>query len=322
MAASLRKQQGFLRAALGWLLVAALIWAAYGWSERRSRAVREAGGEAPGIPPACADPFPPQGMMASAASSASTGAVAAGATTFANRTDYDLLLELGPESAVQQRVSLPAGASVAAALPAGAYAWRLRRGAAWCARSQRFVREQQIEITTPLELVASSRLSVLLDPGAQPTGVTISLRDQPVIAGLRSELPSQATSMSSDGRLVLARERDGHYRIDGAIDDQPLRFMIDTGATDVAVSQAFARRLGFRSGERVISRTANGTVEGYAFVVRALRIGPFAFENVRVTALPVLDGDALLGMRVLSAFEIRQAADTLVLQPVAAHSGG
>ncbi len=314
-----RTQRGSARALLGWLIVALAIWGAYHWSVQREQAKRD--GSPTSLLPsfsACADPFPSAGPMTN-----DTAGTPAGSTSFVNHTGYDWIIDLGPESAVRHRIALPAGASANAALPTGVYAWRLRRGAAWCARDQRLVREQQIEITSPLELVASSRLTVLLDPGPEPTGVSIATRDQP-IATVQTDaaMPSQATAMRSDGRLVLARERDGHYRIDGAIDDQPLRFMIDTGATEIAVPQSFAHRIGAYSGERVISRTANGTVEGYAFTARQLRVGPFAFENVRVVALPVLEGDALLGMRVLSGFDLRQSGDTLVLIPVNAGSGG
>ena len=312
-----RHQRGSLRALLGWILVAALIFAAYRWSHQREQARRDGAASLLPTLTACADPFPSAGPMTPPPTSS------ASRTRFVNHTAYDWIIDLGPEAAVAQRLAVPAGASVEAPLPTGVFPWRLRRGAAWCARDQRLVREQQIEITTPLELVASSRLSVLLDPGPEPTGVVIATRDQP-IASVQTDgtMPSQATAMSSDGRLVLARERDGHYRIDGTIDDQPLRFMIDTGATEIAVSQDFAQRLGYTHGDRVINRTANGTVEGYAFVARQLRVGPYAFQQVRVVALPVLEGDALLGMRVLSGFDLQQSGDTLVLVPVNARSGG
>lgn len=313
-----RSQHGFvrrlLRTASVWLLLGLVFWFTYGLAVKRTqpaaRADADSAVSAP-VPQACADPFPAAGSESAAPDSGP----AAAPTRFVNRTVHDLVIELGPSGGARHRAYVPAGASLDATLPAGAYPWRLRRGAAWCARERRFVRERQIEITTALELVVSSRLTLTIAPGPEPTGVTLSARDEPIVSVQSDTLPPQAAAMSSDGRLVLARDRDGHFRIDGAIDGEALRFIVDTGATEVAVSQAYAHRLGVTDGERFVSRTANGTVEGYAFTARVLRAGPYTFENLRVVVLPMLEGDALLGMRVLSAFDLSQSGDALAFMP-------
>ena len=58
-----------------------------------------------------------------------------------------------------------------------------------------------------------------------------------------------------DGRqeLVIPVSRDGHYYLDGAVNGVPLRFMIDTGATYVAVGAEFARTAGLLRGSPAIS---------------------------------------------------------------------
>lgn len=313
---ALRSQRGFVRRLLGtaavWSAIGLAVWFAYGLAAQRMRpAARADAGVAAPVAPACADPFPAPGTDGAAFDADQTAA----RTRFVNQTGHDLVIELGAGDAVRHRAYVPAGANLDAALPTGAYPWRLRHGAAWCARDGRFVRERRIEITTALELVASSHLTLTIAPGPPPTGVTLSARDEPIASVQPGALPSQAAAMSSDGRLVLARGPDGHFRIDGAIDGEPLRFIVDTGATDVAVSQAYAHRLGINGGERYVSRTANGTVEGYAYIARQVRAGPYVFENIRVAVLPGLEGDALLGMRVLSAFDLSQTGDSLAFAP-------
>ena len=53
-----------------------------------------------------------------------------------------------------------------------------------------------------------------------------------------------ASVITSDGGLQLQRHRDGHFYVDGSINGQPVRFMVDTGATSISVTDALAQRAG------------------------------------------------------------------------------
>lgn len=69
--------------------------------------------------------------------------------------------------------------------------------------------------------------------------------------------PSEAVVLSNGG-LQLQRQRDGHFYADGSINGQPVRFMVDTGASSIAVSDALAQRAGVEGGQMVQFQTANG----------------------------------------------------------------
>ncbi|MDR2015157.1 MAG: retroviral-like aspartic protease family protein [Azoarcus sp.] len=117
--------------------------------------------------------------------------------------------------------------------------------------------------------------------------------------------------------LVLKRNPDGHYFVPGAINGQPVTFMLDTGATQVALPARLGRRLGLQAiGPAIQISTANGIVEGRMTLIDELAFGPFALRQTQATLNPGMDGDEiiLLGMNVLKRLELAQRGDTLVLR--------
>lgn len=129
----------------------------------------------------------------------------------------------------------------------------------------------------------------------------------------------RAARVTAAGELVIARHADGHFRIAGAIDGEPVMFLIDTGASVVSVSEALAARAGLRGGERASFHTANGVREGR--MVRAGTIalqGGMAVDNLRVGVglqTGSDDAQALLGQNFLQHFEVRMDRDQMVLRP-------
>ena len=119
----------------------------------------------------------------------------------------------------------------------------------------------------------------------------------------------------SAGRLttVLNRKRNGHFQADGEINGQAVSFLIDTGATDVAVSVELARELGLEFGPRVVLMTAAGRAEGWMSRLDSVKVGAAALRDVRATIAPGLGQEALLGMSFLKHFSMVQDGDTLVI---------
>ena len=119
----------------------------------------------------------------------------------------------------------------------------------------------------------------------------------------------------ADGRaaVVLERRRSGHYVADGAINGEPVRFLVDTGATDVAVSDRFARSIGLEFGPRMTVMTAAGPVQGWQTRLDSVQLGSLALTDVRATIAPGLGDQALLGMSFLKYFSIVQEGETLVI---------
>ena len=68
----------------------------------------------------------------------------------------------------------------------------------------------------------------------------------------------QVVNEDGQAMVVLQRDRSGHYLAEGEINGQPLVFLIDTGATDVAIAEKTARAMGLEFGPRIRIMTAVG----------------------------------------------------------------
>ena len=128
---------------------------------------------------------------------------------------------------------------------------------------------------------------------------------------LRQEAPPPR--LLGPDSIELQRTRDGHFYIDGRILSQPIRFLIDTGASTVSVSERVARQAGLGCDRVATFSTANGHVQGCTTRVAQLLVGPFEVRDVGVVILPNLGGDALLGMNVLRRVRREQTGDRLRL---------
>lgn len=123
------------------------------------------------------------------------------------------------------------------------------------------------------------------------------------------------TGVDAGGRaqVVLEQGSGGHYVAEGRINGQAVVFLVDTGATDVAVSEQEARRLGLDFGPRITVMTAAGPAPAWVTRLEAVEIGGLRAENVRASITPGLGNQALLGMSFLKQFSLRQEDGTLVI---------
>ncbi len=114
--------------------------------------------------------------------------------------------------------------------------------------------------------------------------------------------------------VLLQQNRAGHYVATGAIDDVPVAFMVDTGATDVAVSQKVAERIGLEKGFRVTVNTANGTAYGWNTILDRVTLGNIEMTAVPATIMPGLGQEALLGMSFLKRLTLIQRGEELLIR--------
>ncbi|MDR2308731.1 MAG: TIGR02281 family clan AA aspartic protease [Paucimonas sp.] len=124
-------------------------------------------------------------------------------------------------------------------------------------------------------------------------------------------------STQGDGYIEvrLLSNGQGHFVADGSINGRVVHFMLDTGATDVAIPEALARDLDLERGAPVTLSTANGRTEGYRTRLDSLLLGDIHLRNVRALVVPGLDGEAvLLGMSALKQLEFTQRGGTLSLR--------
>jgi aspartyl protease family protein len=111
--------------------------------------------------------------------------------------------------------------------------------------------------------------------------------------------------------VEIRRSSDGHYYLKGSINDHPVTFLVDTGASSVAISGKLADEIGLTRCRPVQSDTANGRVIGCLSQAVSLRFGGYTIQRPTINVLPDLHGPALLGMSVLERFSIEQQGGTL-----------
>lgn len=116
------------------------------------------------------------------------------------------------------------------------------------------------------------------------------------------------------GKLQLVMGSDHSYHVDGSVGRLPVSFVVDTGATNTAISQrvAAAAGLGPCIGEGRVA-TANGMARICIVTVPELTFGEFHVRDLRVGVMPNLPVDALLGMDVLGRLKIRQENNVLYI---------
>lgn len=133
-------------------------------------------------------------------------------------------------------------------------------------------------------------------------------------------IPSSPVSSYDNGRLTvtLSRANNGHFETAALVNGKPVHFMVDTGASSVALSFRDAQRIGIDTDKLnyvIPVRTANGTTKAASIVLDTLNVGSIMRTNVHaLVALPDSTGDSLLGMAFLnrlSGYTVR--GDRLIL---------
>ncbi|CAK0780555.1 aspartyl protease family protein [Gammaproteobacteria bacterium] len=126
--------------------------------------------------------------------------------------------------------------------------------------------------------------------------------------------PNRQPTITTKGEVVLKRSRDDHYLAGGEINGHSVVFMVDTGATEVALSSALARKLGLPHGEEILLNTANGTATGFKTRLATVHLGTIEMHNVNaVFSQQMMDNVVLLGMSFLKHLEFTQREDRLFL---------
>lgn len=117
-------------------------------------------------------------------------------------------------------------------------------------------------------------------------------------------------------RIVLSASSGGHFLTQGGINGRAVQFMVDTGATSVAMGQAEAERLGidYRAGRMGRGSTANGLVTVFHVKLASVRIGDVEVRDVDASVLPAPMPYILLGNSFLTRFQMTRHNDQLVLE--------
>ena len=137
----------------------------------------------------------------------------------------------------------------------------------------------------------------------------LRLGDSPASVGARG---GQGTGT----RIVLTSDSQGHFYTQGSINGHVMQFLVDTGATVVAISQAEAdrMRLNYKAGQQVRMATAGGMSTGWRVRLNTLRLGDIDVYDVDTVVMPTPMPFGLLGNSVLTRFQMTRHNDQLVLE--------
>ena len=120
---------------------------------------------------------------------------------------------------------------------------------------------------------------------------------------------------SSGTRIVMTAGSGGHFLSGGTINGKQVQFMVDTGATVIALGEADAERIGldYKKGPRSRVRTANGEVAVFQVMLNTVRIGDVQVHNVEAVVVPQSMSFVLLGNSFLTRFQMKRENDLLTL---------
>ena len=144
------------------------------------------------------------------------------------------------------------------------------------------------------------------------------------VGGLRRVLSADASQVRLGGavrtgnassEIVLTAGGGGHFTTDGQINGKAVSFLVDTGATTIALGQADADRLGinYKNAPRGFDGTANGRIPVSAVTLSSVRVGGVEIANVEAVVMPLTMDHVLLGNSFLTRFQMKRDNDTLRL---------
>lgn len=139
------------------------------------------------------------------------------------------------------------------------------------------------------------------------TRSTVRLGEAPVSVGARA---------GSGRKIILMSDSRGHFVNQGLINGRMMQFMVDTGATTVAIGKPDADRMGleYQTGQPVRMNTANGVAQGWRIRLNSVRIGEVEVFDVDAIVTPQAMPYVLLGNSFLASFQMTRNNDQMVLE--------
>ena len=120
----------------------------------------------------------------------------------------------------------------------------------------------------------------------------------------RTALPAETLAQAGGRSLSIPRDARGHFETEGRIDGQRIAFMVDTGASVIALNESSAARFGLRPARgdyKATVTTANGTIRAAPTRLAMVDIGGLVVRDVEAMVLPdEALSENLLGLSFLS----------------------
>ncbi|WP_339824300.1 TIGR02281 family clan AA aspartic protease [uncultured Parasphingorhabdus sp.] len=138
---------------------------------------------------------------------------------------------------------------------------------------------------------------------------------------------TRANEQFVDGDMLRIRQSaDGHFWVNATVNELPVRFLIDSGATTTAMTLQTARDAGIEISESpfpVVLTTANGTVSAQRGTIQALQIGSMVARELPVVVAEEFGDSNVIGMNFLSKLRSWRVEGTeMVLEPQDSRTAG
>ena len=130
------------------------------------------------------------------------------------------------------------------------------------------------------------------------------------------ESPVSIGGSAAGQRIVLKADARGHFINSGFINGRVMQYMVDTGATTVAIGRPDAQRMGLKfeeQGQSVRMNTANGVAQGWRMRLDSVRVGDVELRGVDAIVTPQPMPYVLLGNSFLREFEMSRNGDEMML---------
>ena len=130
-------------------------------------------------------------------------------------------------------------------------------------------------------------------------------------------LKPKQSQILANGDLVIERSNDGHFYVEGKVNGRNTKFMVDTGASLVTITDAFAKNASILGGVATTFKTANGDSPGRVVEGLVVSVGQISVTNIKVGVGLVggPENEALLGQSFLSKFDITITKNQMLLRP-------
>ncbi len=146
--------------------------------------------------------------------------------------------------------------------------------------------------------------------------VEVGGRSAVLYLGAPARLGGGAGVAAAATEIVIVAGSGGHFMSAGSINGKSVQFMVDTGATSIAMSQSEASRIGldWQRGRRGMAHTAGGSVPVHGINLTSVKLGGIEVFNVDAVVVPAEMPMVLLGNSFLSRFSMRRDSDVMRLE--------
>lgn len=162
------------------------------------------------------------------------------------------------------------------------------------------------EVHQGVKVLSTTADQAVIEQGGKRA--TLRVGDAPVSTG-------GSTTISRGTRIVLTAGSGGHFITAGQINGKAVQFMVDTGATSIAMGMQDAERAGinYKTGQVIGVSTANGNTQGYRIKLNSVRIGEVEVFDVDAIVTPQAMPFMLLGNSFLTRFQMTRESDQMIL---------